>query len=99
MTEAIARLGGQRVGSVSWNDAGLVGVFQYDPDFAAAGIQPSPFEMPLRTEPYSFENLHRGSFHGLPGLLADALPDDFGNALIDAWLQGNRPRPGCVQPG
>lgn len=91
-------MGGQLVGSVSWNDAGLVGVFQYDPDFAAAGIEPSPFEMPLRTEPYSFGNLHRGSFHGLPGLLADALPDDFGNALIDAWLQETGRDPVAFSP-
>lgn len=98
MTEAIVRMGGQLVGSVSWNDAGLVGVFQYDPGFAAVGIEPSPFEMPLRTEPYSFENLHRESFHGLPGLLADALPDDFGNALIDTWLRETGRDPVAFSP-
>jgi serine/threonine-protein kinase HipA len=42
--------------------------------------------MPLSERVYQFPALPRGTFHGLPGLLADSLPDKFGNALIDAWL-------------
>jgi len=53
----------------------------------------SPITMPLRTDPYRFPTLPPATFHGLPGLLADALPDRYGNALIDAWLarQGRTP--------
>src|SRR5512137_2138900 len=49
--------------------------------------------MPLSGQMYEFPHLPRGTFHGLPGLLADSLPDRFGNALIDAWLarQGRAP--------
>ena len=60
--------------------------FQYTPDFADSGIQVAPLMLPLRRQAYEFPELPRGTFHGLPGLLADSLPDRFGNALIDAWL-------------
>src|SRR6201981_1762936 len=60
--------------------------FQYDPEFAKSGIQISPLTMPLSERVYEFPELPRITFHGLPGLLADSLPDRFGNALIDAWL-------------
>jgi serine/threonine-protein kinase HipA len=67
--------------------------FQYTPEFAASGIQLSPITMPLSRRIYESPELPRGTFHGLPGLLADSLPDRFGSALIDAWLatQGRRP--------
>ena len=57
------------------------------------GRQVAPLTMPLGSEIYSFPALARQTFHGLPGLLADSLPDRFGNALIDAWLarQGRAP--------
>jgi serine/threonine-protein kinase HipA len=69
-------------------------VFQYTPAFAASGIEVSPLAMPLRREPYSFPELPYKSFKGLPGLLADSLPDKYGNALIDRWLarQGREPQ-------
>ena len=100
MTEAAVKLWGRRVGSVSWSDTALAGVFQYAGDFVAGaqGIEPSPFEMPVRAEPYRFEGLHRGSFKGLPGMLADALPDDFGNALIYAWLKETGRDPAHFSP-
>jgi serine/threonine-protein kinase HipA len=63
-----------------------VGVFQYTPDFLASGIQLSPLMMPLGEFPYEFPALARNTFRGLPGLLADALPDRYGHAIIDAWL-------------
>lgn len=67
--------------------------FQYDPAFARSGIELSPLIMPLSERVYEFPALPRNTFHGLPGLLADSLPDKFGNALIDAWLatQGRTP--------
>ena len=61
--------------------------------FARSGIQLSPLVMPLSGQVHQFPELPRTTFHGLPGLLADSLPDKFGNALIDAWLatQGRLP--------
>lgn len=67
--------------------------FQYDPEFAQSGIEISPLTMPLSDRVYAFPELPRNTFQGLPGLLADSLPDRFGNALINAWLatQGRTP--------
>ena len=68
--------------------------FQYDPLFAAtSGIEISPLMMPLSERVYEFPELPQKTFQGLPGLLADSLPDRFGHALIDAWLatQGRTP--------
>ena len=68
--------------------------FQYDPEFAGSGIELSPLTMPLSEQVYEFPQLPRITFHGLPGLLADSLPDKFGNALIDAWLATRGRTPG-----
>lgn len=86
MTDAEVILWGRRIGAVSWEETRSVGVFQYDPAFVGVGIQVAPMMMPAREMPYEFPALNRDSFMGLPGLLADALPDRFGNRLIDAWL-------------
>ena len=82
------RIWGQRVGAVA-PDAGLgCYVFAYDPAWRRTGIELAPLTMPLAdTSPiFAFPNLAEPSYHRLPGLLADALPDDFGNALIDVWM-------------
>ncbi|WP_394005063.1 type II toxin-antitoxin system HipA family toxin [Luteimonas sp. WGS1318] len=86
MTDATVRLWGRDIGAVSWLADRGVAAFQYMPEFIDSGIQLAPVEMPLREEPYEFPGLPREAFKGLPGMLADALPDKFGNALIDAWL-------------
>lgn len=86
MTDASVNLWGRRIGAVSWDPVRAVGVFQYDPAFLSAGIEVAPIVMPVREAPYAFPALGRETFKGLPGLLADALPDKFGNRLIDAWL-------------
>ncbi len=91
---AEVRLWGRTIGAVALGDGGEVATFEYDRDFAGSGIRVAPLVMPLaRDRIYRFPALARESFHGLPGLLADALPDKFGNALIDAWLatQGRAP--------
>ncbi len=92
-TLAEVRLWGRTIGAVSLADDAGVAAFQYTPEFAASGIEVSPLVMPLASRVYSFAELPRNTFHGLPGLLADSLPDRFGNALIDAWLatQGRAP--------
>ena len=86
MTDASVMLWGRRIGAVSWDEARSLGVFQYDPDFVGAGIEVAPLKMPAREAPYEYPALRRETFKGLPGMLADALPDKFGNRLIDAWL-------------
>lgn len=86
MTDARVVLWGKRIGAVSWDEARALGVFQYDPDFVGASIEVSPIKMPVREAPYEFSALSKETFKGLPGMLADALPDKFGNRLIDAWL-------------
>lgn len=86
MTDAIVRLWGRDIAAVSWQDDRDYAVFQYTPEFAASGILVAPLTMPPRTTPYDFPALPRPAFKGLPGLLADSLPDKYGNALIDAWL-------------
>ena len=86
MADASVNLWGRRIGAVSWDEERAVGVFQYEPAFLSAGIGVSPFVMPVREAPYAFPALRRETFMGLPGLLSDALPDRFGNKLIDVWL-------------
>lgn len=90
---AKVQLWGRMIGAVSLEEGRDVAAFQYDPEFAGSGIQLSPLVMPLSGQVYEFPALPRNTFHGLPGLLADSLPDKFGNALIDAWLatQGRTP--------
>jgi serine/threonine-protein kinase HipA len=90
---AEVRLWGRTIGAVSLEEGARVAAFQYEPAFLASGIELSPLTMPLSRRIYQFPSLPELSFHGLPGLLADSLPDKFGNALIDAWLatQGRRP--------
>lgn len=93
MTDARVILWGRDIGAISWLDDREIGVFQYTPEFSRSGIEVAPTMMPLREAPYEFPALPRETFRGLPGLLADSLPDRFGNALIDAWLavQGRTP--------
>ena len=90
---AKVQLWGRTIGAVSLEEGRDVAAFEYDPQFARSGIQLSPLVMPLSGQVHQFPELPRTTFHGLPGLLADSLPDKFGNALIDAWLatQGRLP--------
>jgi serine/threonine-protein kinase HipA len=90
---AAVELWGTRIGAVSLQEGGGIASFAYEPDFIASGIQIAPLMMPLSDEVFSFPDLSRRSFHGLPGMLADALPDKYGNILIDTWLaaQGRTP--------
>lgn len=94
MDLAEVRLWGRRIGAVSQGDHEDYARFQYDPAFLASGIEVAPLTLPLARQPYAFPELDRRSFRGLPGLLADSLPDRFGNALIDAWLARRGREPG-----
>lgn len=93
MTVAAVELWGTRIGAVALTDSNGVASFQYVPSFLTSGIQLAPLMMPLAERVYSFPELQHRTFRGLPGLLADSLPDRFGNNLINAWLarQGRTP--------
>jgi serine/threonine-protein kinase HipA len=86
MLLAEVRLWGRRIGAVGWDQARQCASFEYAPEFVGSGIEVAPLAMPLARTIYRFPDLSTTSFKGLPGLLADSLPDDFGNALINAWL-------------
>ena len=91
---AIIKLWGKDVGAVSWLNERGYAIFEYDPDFFKAGVDISPIHMGIDSARqgdaiFSFPALNRETFRGLPGLLADTLPDKFGNAIIDAWLARN----------
>ena len=98
MTAANVILWGTRIGSVVFDENRGVGSFEYDPDFRKSGIEVSPIMMPLSGRVYEFPSLNRQSFHGLPGLLADSLPDKFGNAVIEAWLRSHNRAPESFNP-
>jgi len=89
--------GDRKAGVVVWDSARRVAVFQYMPEFVDAGVELAPLKMPFREAPYQFPNLHE-SYFGLPGLLADSLPDIYGNALIDDWLRAQGRSPDSFSP-
>ncbi len=97
-TTARVLLWGSDIGAVTWVPDRELGVFQYTPEFAGSRIDVAPLTMPLQEAPYEFPTLARETFHGLPGLVADSLPDKFGNRLIDAWLASQGRAPGSLNP-
>ena len=98
MTAAEVRLWGTKIGTVAFDEENELGSFEYDPGFLPSGIEVAPIAMPLSRRVYTFPELARQSFHGLPGLLADSLPDKFGNAVIDAWLRSQGRSPESFNP-
>ena len=84
---AKVRMFGQNIGTFVWDDSYRVARFEYDNDFVGKGIEPSPIMMPVQQgRIYSFGSLNWDTFNGLPGMLADSLPDTYGRALFDQWL-------------
>lgn len=77
---------GRLVGAVALDPSLGVYAFEYLPEWVDSGVQLSPLVVPNQVGTFTFPELDRATFHGLPGLLADALPDAFGNQVIDAWL-------------
>ena len=78
---------GDTVGTFRWDSMYDVARFEYDSQFIGKGIEPSPLMMPVQQgRIYSFGNLNREVFYGLPGMLADSLPDTYGRALFEQWL-------------
>lgn len=80
-------LWGMHIGSVALDPTYGYYVFAYTPEFAAQGIEPAPLNMPVQAdEPYLFTDLPEATYKRLPAMLNDALPDDFGNALINRYM-------------
>ncbi|MBQ9509703.1 MAG: type II toxin-antitoxin system HipA family toxin [Bacteroidales bacterium] len=78
---------GMPVGTFRWDGRYEVARFEYDNSFVTRGLEPSPLMMPVREgRVYSFAALNKDTYQGLPGMLADSLPDTYGRALFDKWL-------------
>jgi serine/threonine-protein kinase HipA len=92
-TIARVNLWGRQIGAVALEEGSSYARFQYAADFAQTAFELAPLMMPLSERPYSFPALPLQTFHGLPGLLSDTLPDKFGNLVINRWLaaQGRAP--------
>ncbi len=80
------KMWGSTIGYLHEQDNGLIG-FQYDDNFILSGIEVSPIKMPLSSTTYSFPSLSEETYKGLPGMLADSLPDKFGNIVINQYLE------------
>ncbi|HHX82525.1 MAG TPA: type II toxin-antitoxin system HipA family toxin [Pseudomonadaceae bacterium] len=98
MSLAEVRLWGRRIGAVRWDSQRSLGWFEYDAPFLASGVQLAPLSMPLAPGIHGFPALAGSSFQGLPGLLADSLPGDFGDALINTWLEREGRAPESFNP-
>ncbi|ELK5316691.1 type II toxin-antitoxin system HipA family toxin [Vibrio vulnificus] len=89
---------GDLVGAVSFDTEKGLGSFEYDPGFVKKGVELSPIKMPLSNRIYRFTELDFNTFKGLPGLIADSLPDDFGNAVLNAWVASQGRSPSDITP-
>lgn len=84
---AKVKLYGNDLGTFRWNDRYSIAQFEYADSFIGRGIEPAPLMMPVREgRVYSFGDIGKETFKGLPGMLADSLPDTYGRALFDRWL-------------
>ncbi len=89
VTTAYLNIWNKRVGAIAWNPKTEVASFEFESDFLKNKWDVAPIKMPLHQASrrvFSFPELRNDTFKGLPGLLADILPDKYGNALINAWL-------------
>lgn len=87
---AFVKLWGQRIAAVAWDEKQEIGFFEYDKKFISDKLHVAPIRVPLDNRVYSFPELRdMPAFKGLPGLLADSLPDRYGNELINIWLARN----------
>lgn len=103
VTHATVKLWGRPVGLVVWNERERRSQFQYDRTFSRSGLEVAPLMMPLREAEggehvFAFGSLKDETFRGLPGLLADSLPDRFGEQLMNAWLGSQGRTPGSSNP-
>lgn len=100
---AEVRIWDRTAGAVVWDPERGLASFEYDPGFLGLGLNLSPLRMPAdRTRGgqtvFTFPSLPRETFMGLPGMLVDSLPDNFGNRIIDQWLAGRGRSPEDFSP-
>jgi serine/threonine-protein kinase HipA len=103
---AEVKIWGELVGAVRWDEQQKLASFQYAPKFLQKGWELSPIKMPIKegSKIYRFQELRQekdsliDTFKGLPGLLADALPDRYGNQLINIWLARQGRLPNSMNP-
>lgn len=90
ITTAYVNIWNQRIGAIAWDSNTRMGSFEYEPAFLELEMDLSPIKLPTknaRKRIFSFPDLKKNeTFKGLPGLLADILPDYYGNTLINTWL-------------
>ena len=106
MNTAFVHIWGTMVGAVAWDDSTGLATFEYDSSFKNRNWDLSPLKMPLQATKniFNFQELKPGfnspfdTFKGLPGLLADVLPDKYGNQLINRWLAQNGRVPNSMNP-
>ncbi len=106
MNTAFVKIWDKIIGAVAWDEANQLASFEYEPKFLENQWDLAPIKMPISTGPqiYSFPELRAGkdsnydTFKGLPGLLADMLPDKYGNQLINIWLARQGRAPNSMNP-
>lgn len=106
MNTAFVKIWGELAGAVAWDEGTGIATFEYDPAFQSRGWDIAPLQMPVGTgrSRFSFPGLRKkadpsfDTFKGLPGLLADVLPDRYGNELINVWLAQQGRAPDSMNP-
>lgn len=106
ITTAFVKIWGEIVGAVAWDETNGLASFEYDTKFIKQNIDLSPIKMPIASgnNIFSFPELRQqrnsdfDTFKGLPGLLADVLPDRYGHQLINSWLVQNGRLPNSMNP-
>jgi serine/threonine-protein kinase HipA len=93
------------VGALAWEPETAIATFEYAPEWAQTGVQIAPLHMPTQPpaqhknpQTFRFPQLDHDTYKGLPACFADTLPDDFGNAVINAWLSRNGRDPNSFNP-
>jgi len=83
---AEVRLWGELVGALAYDPVSKISTFEYAKEWVRKGCEIAPLRMPFSSRKYQFPSLNPETYKGLPAVFSDTLPDDFGNAVIDAWL-------------
>ena len=92
---------GHEIGALVWDETSGIASFQYFPKFLKLGIELSPIHLPLKAGEQVFrfpQHKNNSTFKGLPGLAADALPDRYGNQLMNEWLAKNGRNENSLNP-
>ncbi len=99
MDSIAVELWGERIGVLSWVEESGYAEFQYEPTFVQNGIDLSPVHLPLSNQVFRFpEHTQSNTFRGLPGFIADSLPEKFGNRLLDTYLAKHGRRLEALNP-